>query len=172
MGDLVPVDRRPPEPRAADPAEIGGIGESRLTTKLFGGLCGVSRRHLDVLHEEPKPARRQPAAQLVYELRREIEEVASAPGVPITVADAREFLARRRRGEDNDALCLAVDVLNLGGEVLRRVLGDVAAVAYARDVVVGDLNRRAAHLPCEDGPGLADEIPYQPRRGSDMGKPG
>ena len=86
--------------------------------------------------------------------------------MPVSITDAREVLARRRRGENDDALGLAVNVLNLGGEVLRRVLCDVAAVAYPRDVVVGDLDRRAVHLPCEDGPGLADEIPHQPRRGS------
>ena len=69
-----------------------------------------------------------------------------------------------RRGEQNHALGLGVNVSNLRGDVLGRVLGDVAAVSNSWNVVVGDLDRRPVHLPGEDGPGLADEVPYQPRR--------
>ena len=78
VGGLVPVDRRPPLPRPADPSEVCGVGEGRLTAELFGGLRGVSRRHLDILHKEPEPAWRQAATQLIDELRREVEEVTSA----------------------------------------------------------------------------------------------
>ena len=59
---------------------------------------------------------------------------------------------------------LGVDVSNLRGDVLGRVLGDVAAVSNSWYVVVGDLDRRSVYLPGEDGPGLADEVPCQPRR--------
>ena len=86
MGDLVPVDRRPPEPRPANPPKIRGVGEDRLATELLGCFCRVGRRHLDILHQEPEPAWRQPTTQLGEELRREVEKVASVPGVPVTVA--------------------------------------------------------------------------------------